>query len=441
MNDRTKLMMVWPIAGFLVVVAFGVGVIATAAYETNPLNAAPAVGSAASVQSIDVELGDLFIKPKDLEVQPGPLTINVHNTGATEHNLSLGPLGKTEMIPPGESATLEIPSVPAGTHEFLCEVSGHAEGGMKGTLSVGGGGAGATGEQAGTAGMSGMSAKEMAKHDAAVTGNFPAETKGTGGTPLEPRVLADGTKVFRLEAEPVEWETEPGKVIEAWAYNGQVPGPAINADLGDRVRIELENSLPEPTTLHFHGMTVPNEMDGVPAINQDAVLPGKRFVYEFTIKNSGSNMYHSHFNAAKQVPMGLLGAIVVPDPKDPPADVDTTMVLNDGPLGYTLNGKSFPATAPIVAAKDETVRIRYMNEGLAIHPMHLHGMAQTVIAKDGHLLKRPYKADTVLVGPGERYDVLVKAGRPGAWAFHCHVLNHVEGPDGMFGMVTAMIVE
>ncbi|MGH2729041.1 MAG: multicopper oxidase domain-containing protein [Actinomycetota bacterium] len=125
----------------------------------------------------------------------------------------------------------------------------------------------------------------------------------------------------------------------------------------------------------------------------------------------------------------------------PAADLDTTIVLNDGPLGFTLNGKGFPATAPIVVEKDKTVRIRYMNEGLLIHPMHLHGMPQQVIAKDGHLLKHPYIADTVLVGPGERYDVLVKATEPGAWAFHCHVLNHVEGPKGMFGMVTAVIVE
>jgi FtsP/CotA-like multicopper oxidase with cupredoxin domain len=106
-----------------------------------------------------------------------------------------------------------------------------------------------------------------------------------------------------------------------------------------------------------------------------------------------------------------------------------------------LNGKSFPATEPIVAAKGDLVRIRYMNEGLQIHPMHLHGMPQKVIAKDGHPLENPYMADTVLVGPGERYDVLVEATELGAWAYHCHILSHAEGPDGMFGMVTALIVQ
>jgi FtsP/CotA-like multicopper oxidase with cupredoxin domain len=142
----------------------------------------------------------------------------------------------------------------------------------------------------------------------------------------------------------------------------------------------------------------------------------------------------------EQVPNGLLGALIVNDPKDPQVDVDYTMVLNDGPLGFTLNGKGFPATEPIVAKEGQLVRIRFMNEGLQIHPMHLHGLPQQVIAKDGHLLDHPYMADTVLVAPGERYDVLVRADELGTWAFHCHILSHAEGPDGMFGMVTAMVV-
>lgn len=170
-------------------------------------------------------------------------------------------------------------------------------------------------------------------------------------------------------------------------------------------------------------------------------MPGESFTYEFTIRNTGSNMYHSHFMAEQQVPKGLLGAFIVPDPKDPKVDQDVTMVLNDGPLGYTLNGKSFPATAPIVADKGDAVRIRYMNEGFQIHPMHLHGMPQEVIAIDGHLLDDPYTADTVMVAPGQRVDVLVEASELGAWAFHCHILNHAESPRGMFGMVTAMVVQ
>jgi FtsP/CotA-like multicopper oxidase with cupredoxin domain len=137
----------------------------------------------------------------------------------------------------------------------------------------------------------------------------------------------------------------------------------------------------------------------------------------------------------------LTQSLVVNDPRDPRVDLDYTMVLNDGPLGFTLNGKGFPATEPIEAAEGDIVRIRYMNEGLQIHPMHLHGIPQQVVAKDGHWLEHPYMADTVLVAPGERYDVLVDATELGTWAFHCHILSHAEGPDGMFGMVTAMIVQ
>lgn len=122
-------------------------------------------------------------------------------------------------------------------------------------------------------------------------------------------------------------------------------------------------------------------------------------------------------------------------------DQPVDLVLNDGPLGFTINGKSFPATEPLVAQLGETIRVRYLNEGLQIHPMHLHGMPQQVVAKDGWPLPQPYTADTVMIAPGERLDVLVEVIEPGTWAYHCHVLNHAEGADGMFGMVTALVVE
>jgi FtsP/CotA-like multicopper oxidase with cupredoxin domain len=431
------LMLVWPVAGFFVAIAFGVGVISMAAFDTERPTGEVSTGSADG-QTVEVELGDLFIKPESLEVEAGTVTFEVTNTGQTEHNFAVGE-SRTEMIPPGESATLTIPDLQPGEYTYICEVTGHADGGMTGTLSVAGGDGGQA-SASGPHASHGMSAKEMALHDAEVTGSFPAATNGVGGRALKPR-LVDGVKVFELTADEVEWEVAPGEVKQAYAYNGMVPGPIIRAELGDRVRIVLKNKLPEPTTIHFHGMTVPADMDGVPVMSQDAVLPGDSFTYEFTIRNAGSNMYHSHFNAQKQVPMGLLGALIIPHPRDEPVDHDVTMVLNDGPLGFTMNGKGFPATAPIVVQRGETFRIRYMNEGLQIHPMHLHGMPQKVVAKDGHPLPRPHMEDTVLVAPGERVDVIVDATEPGMWAFHCHVLNHAEGPDGMFGMVTAVIVE
>jgi FtsP/CotA-like multicopper oxidase with cupredoxin domain len=422
-------------AGFCVVVAFGIGVIASAAFATGEGDSG---GSAPSSQGqvLSVELGDLFIKPVKLTAEAGALTIEVHNGGAAKHNFAIEGLAKTPMLAPGDSFTLEIDDIEAGTYTYICEVSGHADGGMKGTLVVGkGGGGGSTAEHEGH-----MSAAEMAEHDAERTGSFPAETKGHGGEVLEPTMDGD-TKVFELTASVIKWEVEPGVFKEAWAYNGAVPGPQIEANLGDKIRIVLHNELPEPTTIHSHGMTVPADMDGVPGISQDAVLPGKSFTYEFTIRNSGSNMYHSHFNAQKQVPMGLLGTMVIADPDDPQVDLDYTMVLNDGPLGFTLNGKGFPATEPLAVTRGDVVRIRYMNEGLQIHPMHLHGMPQEVIAVDGHLLDDTYAKDTVMVAPGERVDVLVRATETGIWALHCHILNHAESENGMFGMVTALIVE
>jgi FtsP/CotA-like multicopper oxidase with cupredoxin domain len=279
--------------------------------------------------------------------------------------------------------------------------------------------------------------------DAAVTAQFPAETEGQGNQVLDPEVQDDGTLQWELTASVIQWETEPGTLVEAYAYNGMVPGPQLRAQVGDRVRIVLRNELPEPTTIHSHGLFVPPDMDGVPVISQPAVMPGETFVYEYTLRNAGSHMYHSHFMAERQVPMGLLGAFVVTDPDadEPEVAQDIAMILNDGPLGFTINGKGFPATSPIVARQGDLIRIRYMNEGLQIHPMHLHGIPQTVIAKDGWTLPQPHIEDTVLVAPGERVDVLVDASELGVWAFHCHVLTHAESPDGMFGMVTALIVE
>jgi FtsP/CotA-like multicopper oxidase with cupredoxin domain len=222
-----------------------------------------------------------------------------------------------------------------------------------------------------------------------------------------------------------------------------VPGPQIRVREGDRVRVVLKNELTQSTAIHFHGLELQNDMDGVPFITQPPVKPGQSFTYEFTVPNAGSHMYHSHHNAATQVGLGLLGAFIV-EPKnraqEPKVDQDVVFILNDGAHGYTFNGKSFPATQPIVAKLGHKVRIRYMNEGMMIHPMHLHGMHQTVIAKDGWPVPAPWKCDTLNIAPGERWDVVVNCTNPGTWAFHCHILPHAESEHGMFGMVTALVV-
>jgi FtsP/CotA-like multicopper oxidase with cupredoxin domain len=279
-------------------------------------------------------------------------------------------------------------------------------------------------------------------HEAGIKA-FPAKTAGKGNQLLEPKVVG-GVKVYELTARALKWETSPGFSVDAWAYNDQVPGPQIRVREGDRVRVVLKNELSESTAIHFHGLELPNDMDGVPFITQPPVKPGESFTYEFTVPNAGSHMYHSHHNAAIQVGMGLLGAFIV-EPKSPRTiervDVDYVMVLNDGSHGYTLNGKGFPATEPLVAKVGQKVRIRFMNEGMMIHPMHLHGMHMTVIDKDGWPQPAPWKCDTLNIAPGERWDVIVNCTMPGTWAFHCHILPHAESQHGMLGMVTALVVQ
>ena len=284
-----------------------------------------------------------------------------------------------------------------------------------------------------------------AMHEAGIKA-FPAKTEGKGNVIMPPTRVEKGVKVFEITASVTQWETAPGTKVEAWTYNGQVPGPQIRVKEGDRVKMIVKNNLPESTAVHFHGLELPNNMDGVPFITQPPIKPGESFTYEFTVPdgNHGSHMYHSHHNAAKQVGLGLLGAFIV-EPRNPKpiekADVDYVMILNDGMHGYTLNGKGFPATEPVKTKKGQKLRLRFMNEGMMIHPMHLHGMHMTVIAKDGWEQPAPWKCDTLNIAPGERWDVIVNCNNPGVWAFHCHILPHAESDHGMFGMVTALIVE
>jgi len=296
-------------------------------------------------------------------------------------------------------------------------------------------------EQTGT-----MSADDMDKmHEAGVK----AFLDNIGKDPnfwgvLMPYTLDGDTKVFNVTCTEGPWETVPGTTVNAMMYNGRVPGPTVRVTEGDRVRMIVTNQMTQSTAVHMHGVHTPNPMDGVPFITQPVIKPGATFTYEFVAQPSGTHMYHAHHNSTEQVTRGLLAPFII-DPLDttnePRVDADYTMVLNDSALGFSLNGKGFPATQPIIAKKGDRIRIRYMNEGLMIHPMHLHGMYQQVIAKDGAKLPAPYLADTLLVAPGERYDVLVDCQSVGVWAYPCHILSHAEGPTGMFGMVTALVIK
>ena len=239
-----------------------------------------------------------------------------------------------------------------------------------------------------------MTADEMdAMHEAGIK-TFLAgpSTQGLGNQPLAPKI-ENGVKIFELTCAKTPWEVTAGQKPEAWAYNGQVPGPELRVTEGDTVRVIVKNELPESTAVHFHGVMVPNKMDGVPFITQPPIKPGQSFTYEFVARNPGSHMYHSHHNSTKQVGQGLLGAFII-EPKDkskdPAFDLEHTMILNDQLGGFTINGKGFPATSPLTAKKGQKLRIRYMNEGQMIHPMHLHGLPQLVFAKDGWNLPQPF---------------------------------------------------
>jgi FtsP/CotA-like multicopper oxidase with cupredoxin domain len=262
-------------------------------------------------------------------------------------------------------------------------------------------------------------------------------------TPLTPEVV-DGVKVFRLTIDEISQQIdEKMPPVAALGFNKQWPGPTIRVDQGDKVRAIFTNNMQETTGIHFHGVELDDFFqDGIPFLTQLPIIPGGSWTYEFTATTSGSLMYHSHHNATDQVGRGLLGAFVVtPTPNPAPADREYVWISNDELGGFTINGHGFPATVPVLAALGETVRIRFMNEGIMMHPWHLHGLPMRVVARDGHDLgSAAFTCDTLGVNPGERFDVEVKASTLGIWAFHCHILPHAEGANGMFGMVNTMIV-
>jgi FtsP/CotA-like multicopper oxidase with cupredoxin domain len=433
--------------------AFGFGALAVAGNALTKSEDAQTV-AAVGGSGTKVTLSEFKIDPDMVMVDQGG-AIAVTNGGTVEHDLSVkGTDIKTKMLKAGESDSLDISSLKKGTYTLFCEVPGHADAGMTASLMVGvshGAGTSSAGDEAALRSADAPNNKMMKQQIAdyvAQLDNGPM-TEGQGNQPLPPTVLPDGTKQFDLTAKIVDWEIEPGKKVRAWTYNGTVPGPVIKVGVGDHVRIVLKNELPQSTALHMHGIDLPNAMDGVPFITQDPITPGKSFAYDFVAKGPAVGMYHSHDYALGQVSDGMAGALIIGDEPLPagvgPVTQEVPMMLNDsGVIGFSLNGKSFPATAPIVAKAGETVEIHYMNEGAQIHPMHLHGIPQLVIAKDGIPLPQPYSADTVTVAPGERYTVIVRptAEQKGVWAYHCHILSHAEHENGMmYGMVTTFIVQ
>lgn len=402
-----------------------------------------------------IELSEFAIDG-DLQVPAGDLTIELVNAGAQIHNLAFEDGVVSEDLAGGETIEFHVGELEPGIYTIFCAIPGHREAGMEAQLVVGEQAEAVAASDHGGHGED-MDAEEMDMVMIESMLAFPAETEGVGNQPMEPtEIRPDGTKVFDLTASVIEWEVEPGKFVEGWAYNGQIPGPWIRVDVGDQVEFNLTNDTPLGTDVHWHGVSTPNEMDGVSPYTQDPIKPGETFTYSFEAEKPAIGMYHAHLHSQVSVPNGLFAPLQIGETPIPygetisgveiPEDLELAgefpMVLNDaGSIGLSLNGKSFPATQPYVFEEGDWFVVHYYNEGLQVHPMHLHQFPQLIFAKDGIPLDEPYWADTINIAPGERYSVLVQADRVGTWVWHCHILTHVETDEGMFGMVTALIVE
>ena len=275
---------------------------------------------------------------------------------------------------------------------------------------------------------------------------YRAPKDARGDQVLQPR-QEHGVKVFDITASVIRWNILPGVTVDAYAYNRQIPGPRLELTQGDKVRINFRNELPETATIHWHGLIVPNRMDGPAEVTQPPVPQGGTYVYEFTVEQSGTYFYHSHDHPDRTQALGLYGALLIA-PKDavgePRADVEYTIQLQEWlkrewltypamlmegalPNYFTINGKAYPDTDTIRMKVGQTVKLRFIGtNNNFVHPMHVHGGPFDVVARDGETIPESarFKADTVNVGPGQRYDVIWTAQRPGKWLVHCHIPHH-----------------
>jgi len=276
--------------------------------------------------------------------------------------------------------------------------------------------------------------KSTLKHPSVITPNV-------GSLPW---IMDGDVKVFHLIAEPIRREFAPGFWVNCWGYNGSTPGPTIEAIEGDRVRILVTNKLNEPTSVHWHGIILPNGMDGVTGLNQRAIPPGETFKYEFTLKQNGTFMYHPHSDEMFQVALGMEGFFIIHprDGDDPKIDRDFAIFLHEWriPMGaetpvpfemvdfniFTFNSVLYPSADSLVVKTGERIRIRFGNVMMNSHPIHLHGYEFVVTRRGGKRIPTAaqYSEVTVIVAPGETRDIELVADNPGDWAIHCHKSHH-----------------
>ncbi|MEV5747131.1 multicopper oxidase domain-containing protein [Actinoallomurus sp. NPDC052308] len=267
-------------------------------------------------------------------------------------------------------------------------------------------------------------------------------------TALRPTIEADGTRHYTLTASQFPWQLYPGRVVNAWGYNGSVPGPLLRFTVGDKVAITLVNHLPQPTTVHWHGLAVPQAADGDP-MTAPSVAPGGTATYRFTVTDQmvGTHWYHSHVNTDFQVDAGLHGALIVdPAPHSPAAaatpatGVDALVTLSAFKIAgsetenaFTIDGKAHPLAPTLTVRQGQRLRLRLINDSAEqSHVMHLHGYTWTQIARDGNPVTGQANSNNINLGPGETADMLVVANNPGTWMLQCHILDHQinPGPNG-----------
>ena len=257
-----------------------------------------------------------------------------------------------------------------------------------------------------------------------------------------PWTMKDGVKEFRIVAEPVKREFAPGMIVDCWGYNGQSPGPTIEAVEGDRVRLYLTNNLPERTSMHWHGVLLPNGMDGVAGLVQPHIEPGETYVYEFTLRQQGTLMYHPHSDEMVQMALGMMGFFVIHPRGGPRVDRDFAILLHEWAIApgtsrpnpavmtdfntFTFNSRAWPGTAPLVVKKGDRVRIRLANLSMDSHPIHLHGHHFEVTGTDAGPVppSARFREVTTNVPVGATRDIEFVADNPGDWAFHCHKSHH-----------------
>ncbi|MET0152806.1 MAG: copper oxidase [Candidatus Binatia bacterium] len=278
--------------------------------------------------------------------------------------------------------------------------------------------------------------------DSAIVSARPAVVTPNGAS--LPFVMKDGVKEFRLIAEPVEREFAPGMKVKCWGYNGRTPGPTIEAVEGDRVRFLVANRLPESTSIHWHGIILPNGMDGVSGLNQREIRPGETYAYEFTLRQHGTHMYHPHADEMLQMAVGMMGMFVIHprQREDPPVDREFALMLHAFAVHpgtyrpdpsimtefnmFTFNSRVFPGTEPLVVRAGQRVRIRIGNLSMDEHPIHIHGHSFRVTGTDGGPVPKSaqWPETTVLVPVGSTRDMEFVADNPGDWALHCHKSHH-----------------